>query len=104
MSEQTPPPSPLIQNKGPLIKFDGTIPVWGVVLIGIGWASYSWTTMNDQDKRLIGAEAAIVDIRKKNDQIDTEQRKYLDLLNRTSTDVQVVKELLIRLEKRLDLK
>ena len=94
--------SPFVQNKGPLIKVDGTIPVWGVVLVGIAWASYSWTTMNDQDKRLIGAEQSIHELRKKNDQIDAEQRKSTDLLSRTSTDVQVVKELLIRMEKRLD--
>lgn len=99
MSEHT---SPFVQNKSPFIKVDGTIPVWGVVLLGVAWASYSWTTMSDHDKRLSNSEQSIIELRKKNEAYEVQQKDALALLNRTSTDVQVVKELLIRMEKRLD--
>lgn len=91
-----------VHNKGPFIKVDGTIPAWGIVLLGVAWASYSFTQMNELEKRVSSGEVVVFELRKKSDTQEAERKEWLSLMNRTSTDVQVVKELLLRLEKRLD--
>ena len=95
------PSATFIQNKGPLIRFDGTIPAWGIVLLGVAWATYSWTTMQEHTNRLIMIEAQTVEYRKKVDNLEVNRASDLVLWNNINADVRVMKELLIRIEKQL---
>lgn len=93
--------TPLIQNRGPLIRFDGTIPAWGIILLGVGWATYSWTTMQDLNNRLVMREAGAMEYRKKVDNLEVNRTTDLALWNNINADVRVMKELLVRIERRI---
>ena len=74
----------------PFIKFDGTIPTWGVVLMLIGGASYLLNNDNDLNRRMTILEVKVEDAKIKTDQIAL-----------IASDVRLTKELLIRLEKQI---
>ena len=81
--------TPLIQKRGPLIKFDGTIPAWGIVLLCIGWGAYFWNIDQDLIKRMTVVEVKVEETKTKTDKIEA-----------IAADVKVTKELLIRLEQQ----
>lgn len=74
----------------PFVRFDGTIPTWGVVLVLLSAVAYFWNTDQDLIKRMTIVEVKVEDAKTKTDQIAA-----------IAADVKVTKELLIRLEKQI---
>lgn len=91
-----------LPKDGTLLKWDGTIPAWGIILLGVAWIGYSWSNMQEMKTKLTTLEVSVVEYRKKVDTLEIQQRDGMSLIARMTGDVQVVKELMIRLEKRLD--
>lgn len=75
-----------------LLKLDTTIPLWAVVAAtfsaGITWAGWSLAQFSDLNNRLTVRETTALEYRKKVDDLVT-----------IKTDVAVMKEILIRLER-----
>jgi uncharacterized protein HemX len=95
------------QNGRPtLIKWDGTIPAWGlftlVLTLGLAWSSYSWNQMQNLNDRMTIRETNAAEYRKKVDQLEAQQREVHNGLAALKSDVSLVKELLLRFEKRFE--
>lgn len=90
-----------IQSPGPLVKFDGTIPAWGIIMLGLAWITYSWTSLQDLNHRVTVTEAGSTEYRKKVDTLEKNRDVDLILWNNINADVRVMKELLVRIEQRI---
>jgi hypothetical protein len=95
-----------VQERVPLFRWDGTVPAWGLFMVcftlGTGWVTYSWNRIQDLGDRLTLAEASAAEYRKKTDTLETQMRDQGAVLSGMRSDILVVKELMIRLEKRFD--
>lgn len=101
MSDSSSSNNTTVHNRGPLIRFDGTIPAWGMILLGVAYATYSWTQMQDIHNRLVMREAGAFEYRKKVDLLEANRAADLALWSNMNADVRVMKELLIRIEQRI---
>lgn len=81
-----------------ILEWDGKIPAWGLLLIGISAVCYGWTWVNDLEKRVTVRETSSVTYRAKVDDLEKEVRG----LGQLRGDISTLKELLIRIEKKLD--
>jgi hypothetical protein len=90
------------RTKRQLLSFDGNIPFTFILGLGLMWATYSWSQMQDLKDRMAKQEAASVEYIKKVDRLEEDQRRSLDLLNGMRSDITLVKELMLRLEKRTE--
>jgi hypothetical protein len=88
------------------IKFDNTVPGWGIFMLFFAvvtaLVSFSWSELREQRDRMTTMEINSVEARKKIDFLESQHRDAIALISRMGTDVQIVKELMLRLEKRLD--
>jgi uncharacterized protein HemX len=93
-------------NRPAAIRVDGTIPAWGlftlVLTLGLAWTTYSWNQMQNLNDRLTVRETSAAEYRKKVDNLELQQRDIHNTLSTLKSDVQLVKELMIRFEKRFE--
>lgn len=85
-----------------LLRWDGTIPAWGIVLLGVAWAGYSLNENQDLKSRVSILENNQTAQVKRVDELEKQQRDQTAVLGGMRSDIQVVKELMLRLEKRFD--
>ena len=83
---------------GKLVEWDGKIPVWGLLMLGVAQVAYGYNALTDLDKRLTVREAAAMQGRQELVRLGVE----LQGLGALRGDINTVKELLVRIEKRLD--
>ena len=83
---------------GKLVEWDGKIPVWGLLMLGVAQVAYGYNALNDLDKRLAVREAAAVQGRAELARLGVEQQQLAVMRG----DINTMKELLVRIEKRLD--
>jgi hypothetical protein len=84
------------------LSFDGNIPFTFILGLGLMWASYSWSQMQDLKDRMARQETASAEYIKKVERLEEDQRRSLDILNGMRSDITLVKELMLRLEKRTE--
>jgi hypothetical protein len=83
---------------GRLIEWDGKIPVWGLLLLGIGQVAWGYNALNDLDKRVSLHDASVTQIRLELSRVALQQQQLAAVEGGLNT----VKELLVRIERRLD--
>ena len=83
---------------GKLIEFDGKIPVWALLTMGVAQVLYGYQALNDLDKRLTLREQASVQYSLIVDKLQLDQREVMAMKG----DISTLKELLVRIERKLD--
>jgi hypothetical protein len=83
---------------GKLVEWDGKIPVWGLLLLGLGQVAYGYNALADLDKRLTLREASAAQGRLELQRLALQQQALAGLEGQLNT----MKELLVRIERRLD--
>jgi hypothetical protein len=81
-----------------VVEFDRKIPLWGVLSMGMLLVAYGWNWVADHEKRLSAREQSSSHYRTIVDKLVVEQQQVVSLKG----DVAVLKELLIRIERKLD--
>jgi hypothetical protein len=81
-----------------LVEFDRKIPLWGIVSMGMLLVAYGWNWVGDIDRRLATREQSAGYYRAIVDKLVVEQQQVASLKG----DVAVLKELLVRIERKLD--
>ena len=76
-----------------IVEWDPKIPLWGILLLGLGWASYSWSTMQELKDRVKTTELLLA-------QVEAQFRDVGPL----KSDIAVLKEIMSRIEKKIDAK
>jgi hypothetical protein len=84
------------------LAFDGNIPFTFVIGLGLMWATYSFSEQQGLKDRLTMSETTAVEYRKKVDRLEQDQRDIATMLNGMRSDISLVKELMLRLEKRTE--
>lgn len=83
-----------------LLELDRKIPVWGVLLLGLAFAGWVWNEVRSIDRRLTEREVSSQMYRNKVDIIDIKVQEVSTLRG----DINTLKELLIRIERKIDAK
>lgn len=85
-----------------MFRFDGTIPAWGLFTllftVGMMWATYSWSQVQDLKDRMTAREISSAEYRKKVDLLETRQIEMQSF----RSDLLVMREIMNRIEKKLD--
>lgn len=81
-----------------LIEWDGKIPLWGILLLGLAWASWSWNETRELQNRMLVSETAAATYNKKVELMDARLQEMSALRG----DINTLKELLIRIERKID--
>jgi hypothetical protein len=81
-----------------LVEFDRKIPLWGVLSMAMLLVVYGWNWVGDIDKRLSTREQSASYYRTIVDRLVVDQQQVVGLKG----DVAVLKELLVRIERKLD--
>src|SRR4051812_44108350 len=76
-----------------LFKFDGSIPFTFVLGLGLMWATYSWSQVQDLKDRMTQREASSTEYRKKVDGLELRQVEMQSF----RTDLLVMKEIMGRI-------
>jgi hypothetical protein len=92
-----------VDNTPPRVwKLDGTIPAWGLLVIlfsmSSAWVGYSFNKMEDLEARILTREVSAAQYRDKVDQL----QKKIEGFDTLKQDVGTLKELMIRVERKLD--
>ena len=80
------------------IKWDGTVSFTMIMGLGLSWAVYSWTETQDLKHRMLVRETSAADYRKR---VDVLEIKIGELVGLRS-DILVLKEIMFRVERKLD--
>lgn len=84
------------------LRLDGNVPFTFVLGLGLMWATYSFSEQQSLKERMTTRETVATEYRKKVDRLEEDQRNSLAILNGMRSDILVVKELMLRLEKRTE--
>lgn len=93
---------PVVSEAKALLRWDGTIPAWGIVLLGVAWAGYSLNDNIELKSRVTILENNQAAQIKRIDELEKQQRDVSNVMGSMRSDILVVKELLVRLEKRFE--
>jgi hypothetical protein len=81
-----------------LVEWDGKIPLWSILMMGLSFALYTWNEIRGLNDRLLVRETSSITYRTKVDDIEKKMQDFSTMRG----DITTLKELLIRIERKLD--
>lgn len=81
-----------------LVQWDGKLPLWGLILLGVAWSGYQWNEIQELKQWRAGRDASAIVYRARIDELYQQQHRVI----RLEETMLGIKSSIDRIEKKLD--